>query len=75
MPNLKMLDSKLKKETKESLHKNHSFNLYELLEGLAGEYMQDALILFDGNKTDAAKFLGIKRSTFSEKCKKMGIGQ
>lgn len=75
MPNLKMLDSKLKKESKESLLKNHSFKLYDLLEGLAGEYMQDALTLFNGNKSHAAEFLGIKRSTFSEKCKKMGIGQ
>jgi DNA-binding protein Fis len=47
-------------------------NLTRTLREIEVEYVQNVLASVDGNKTQAAKILGIDRKTLREKLKKVG---
>lgn len=50
-------------------------NLQKILREIEEKYIKDALKVADGNKSKAAELLSMNRTTFQEKCKKMGIAK
>ena len=53
--------------------KDRPVDLAQILTKLERAYIQDALREAGGNKVEAAKLLSLKRSTLSEKVRRMGI--
>jgi len=55
------------------VNKDSPVNLAQILTKLERAYIQDALRESKGNKVEAARLLSLKRSTLSEKVRRMGI--
>ena len=51
------------------------FDLQKHLKDLEEQAIKETLERFGDNKSKSAKFLGMNRTTFQEKCKKLGTGK
>lgn len=49
------------------------FNLKLVLESIERKYLENALVKYSGNQVQAARFLGLNRTTFIEKIRKYQI--